>query len=246
MTTFNERLQPATEAHVNAQFSFLDDMAKTLLQSFQKISELNLNLTQSFVEESTRLGRDMVAADKPAGLLSAAAAQAQPTGERLRSYKDNLARISAEVQAELSRCAERHVPETSRTAKALADEFMKASAEEAQKAQQAMLKQQETMQRDAQALTQNMARAGANAGTNANAGASAGRGDMDAARSGGTPPTSGSANAGTRAASAAAGEEMEDVSDAAAGAAREKARQNGVEAAARDDGKKPGSQGRRT
>lgn len=213
MTTLNERLQPATEAHVNAQFSFLDDMAKTLLQSFQKISELNLNLTQSFVEESTRLGRDMVAADKPAALLSAAAAQAQPTGERLRSYKDNLARISAEVQAELSRCAERHVPETSRTAKALADEFMKASAEEIQKAQQAMQKQQETMRREAQALTQGVSRAGADAA----------RSDMNAAR---------------------AGEEMEDVSEAAA-AARQTARQNGAEAAAREDGKKAGPQGRR-
>jgi phasin family protein len=216
MSTFNERLQPAAEAHVNAQFSFLDDMARTLLQSFQKISDLNLNLTQSFVEESTRLGRDLAAADKPTAVLSATAAQAAPAGERLRQYKDNLARISAEAQAELSRCAERHVPETSRTAQTLAEEFMKAGAEESQKAQQAMLRQQEALQREAQRMAQNAADAQRRTG--------------EALRAN---PASGSA-----------ADEPEEAQQQSA--SRQTPRQNGAEAAAREDGKKPGAQGRRT
>lgn len=214
MPTFNERLQPAAEAHVNAQFTFMDDMARTLLQSFQKISDLNLNLTQSLVEESTRLGRDLVAADKPAAVLSATAAQAAPAGERLRLYRDNLARISAEAQADLSRCAERHVPETSRTAKALAEEFMKASAEESQKVQQSLLRKQEALQHAAQAA------------------ADAQRRSAEAMRSN----------------TAGAAEEPEEAQEEAPAqaASRQTPRQNGAEAAAREEGKKPGAQGRRT
>jgi uncharacterized phage infection (PIP) family protein YhgE len=145
MLTFNQRLRPAAEAHVNAQLAFLNDMTQSLLQSVQQIGELHLNLTQRFIEEASRLGHDCVVADQPAALVSAAA-QAQPAGERLRAYHDGLARISAEAQAELSRCAGRHVPETSRTAKALADEFMRDGAEETRKEQQAMQGQLETMQ----------------------------------------------------------------------------------------------------
>ncbi|HEV7817030.1 MAG TPA: TIGR01841 family phasin [Janthinobacterium sp.] len=152
MSTFNQRIKPATEAHVNAQFSFLEDMSKTLFQSFQKISELNLQLTQSFIAESTQFGRDIVSAEKPTEMLSATTAQTQPTAEKLREYKDSLARISAEAQAELTRCAERHVPETSRTAKALAEEFVRISAEETQKAMQGS---QDAMRRGAAAMDPN-------------------------------------------------------------------------------------------
>jgi phasin family protein len=169
MSTFNQRIKPVTEAHVNAQFSFLEDMSKTVFQSFQKISELNLQLTQTFISDSTRLGRDIASAEKPAQILSATAAQAQPTADKLREYKDNLARISADAQAELTRCAERHVPETSRTAKALAEEFVKISAEETQKAMQV---QQDTMRKAASAADGAAQRSdGATAGQAAGGGA---------------------------------------------------------------------------
>jgi len=149
MSTFNQRIRPATEAHMHAQFSFLEDMSKTVFQSFQKISELHLQLTQTLIADSARLGREIVSAEKPQEILSATAAQAEPAVEKLREYKDSLARISADAQAELTRCAERHVPETSRTAKALAEELVKISAEAAQKAMQT---QQDVMRQGAASI----------------------------------------------------------------------------------------------
>jgi hypothetical protein len=66
-------------------------------------------------------------------VLAAAASHAQPAAEKLRAYQQHLSRIAADTHVDLSKVAEEHVQETSRTAKALADEVARVTTEETEK-----------------------------------------------------------------------------------------------------------------
>lgn len=136
MFYFNQTITPAAKSHLDAQLLFFGDMSKTLFRCIQKISELNLQLAQTFMEETAQAGRELLTAHKPTELLSVSAAQAQPAVEKIRAYQQNLARIAADVQVDWAKCAEEHGQETCRTAKALADEVVKAATEETDKVRQ--------------------------------------------------------------------------------------------------------------
>jgi phasin family protein len=136
MFTINQPITPAAKSHLDAQLSFLNDMSKTAFHSIQKISELNLQVAQTVMEESAQACREIMSAQKPAEILSLSAAQAQPAAEKMRAYQQHLAQIAADTQVDWARCAEQHVQETSRTAKALSDEVVKTATEETEKARQ--------------------------------------------------------------------------------------------------------------
>ena len=136
MFSFNQPITPAAKTHMKAQLSFFNDMSKAIFHSMQKISDLNMHLTHTLMEESTQIGSDILMAQKPMEMLAAAAAQAHPTADKLRAYQQHLTRIAADIQVDLTRCAQEHVEETSRTAKAMADEAVKIVNEETEQATQ--------------------------------------------------------------------------------------------------------------
>jgi phasin family protein len=139
MYSFNQSVTPAAKSHLNAQLSFFNDISKSIFQSAQKISELNISLAQKLVEESTQASHEILTAKEPVEALSATAAQAHPLTEKIRSYQQHLTRIAADAQVNLSKCAEEHVQETSRTARALADEVVKKTTEEIEQVKQRQL-----------------------------------------------------------------------------------------------------------
>ena len=144
MYSFHQPITPAAKSHMDAQLSFFTDISKTLFQSIQKINNLNTQLAHALFEESTRAGHQILTADKPENMLAAGAAQAQPIAEKIRTYQQHLTQIAAESQVDLSKCAEQHIPETSRTAKVLAEEVVELAAEENEKIRQ---HQQDTMRK---------------------------------------------------------------------------------------------------
>jgi hypothetical protein len=75
----------------------------------------------------------MVAKD-PYEAISIAASQAQPAAEKVRAYQQHLTNIAARTQVDLAKTAESHVPNTSRTAAAVADEVARKATEETEKA----------------------------------------------------------------------------------------------------------------
>jgi phasin family protein len=118
---------------MEAQLSFFNDMSKSLFRTVQQYSDLNIQLAQTLLEESTQAGQQLITAHRPTEALAAAAAHAQPTAEKLRAYQQHLSRIAADTHVDLSKVAEEHVQETSRTAKALADEVARVTSEETEK-----------------------------------------------------------------------------------------------------------------
>ncbi|MEV4779522.1 phasin family protein [Burkholderia sp. LMU1-1-1.1] len=133
MYPFSQSVTPAARTHLEAQLSFFNDMSKSLFRTVQQYSDLNIQLAQTLLEESTMTGQQFITANRPTEALAAAAAHAQPAAEKLRAYHQHLSRIAADTQVDLSKVAEEHVQETSRTARALADEVARVTSEETEK-----------------------------------------------------------------------------------------------------------------
>ena len=133
MYFFPQSVTPAVRSHMDAQTAFLNDMSKSLFHSFQQVCELNIQLVQTLVEESTLAGKQVLSADRQGGIFTAAAVRAQPTTDKLRAYQQHIARLTADAQAEMARVTEQHVQNTSRTARALVDEVARTTAEETER-----------------------------------------------------------------------------------------------------------------
>ncbi|MFC3461467.1 hypothetical protein [Massilia haematophila] len=57
MLPFSQSVTPAVRAHLDAQAAFLNDMSKSMSRSFQELCQLNMQLGQTLLEESTTASR---------------------------------------------------------------------------------------------------------------------------------------------------------------------------------------------
>jgi phasin family protein len=142
MYPFPQSVAPALRTHVDAQTAYLNDISKSVFRSLQQIFDLNIQLVQTMLEETTLTGKQVLSTERQSDLLSAATARAQPATEKLRSYQQHITRLAADAQVELARVAEQHVQTTTRTAKALADEVARDATEQTERGLRA---QQETV-----------------------------------------------------------------------------------------------------
>ena len=65
MYPFPQSVAPAVRTHVDAQTAFLNDMSKSLFRSFQQMCDLNIQLMQTIIEETTLAGDGKVQRDRP-------------------------------------------------------------------------------------------------------------------------------------------------------------------------------------
>jgi phasin family protein len=144
MYPFAQSVTPAVRTHMDAQMSFVNDLSKSLFRSFQQMCDLNIQLAQTLLEETTLAGQQVMTHQRPTEAISAASVRAQPAAEKLRAYQQHIQRVAADTQVELARVAEQHIQETTRTAKALADEVQRAASEETERG---IRTQQETMRK---------------------------------------------------------------------------------------------------
>lgn len=130
MFLFSQSVTPAVRTHLNAQAAFLNDISKSFSRSFQDLFQLNIQLGQTLLEEGTIVGHQLLTTDRPSDLISVSAARAQPAAEKLRAYQQHISRVAADSQVNFAQVTEQHVQETSRTARALADQVARTAAEE--------------------------------------------------------------------------------------------------------------------
>ena len=142
MYPFSQAVTPAVRTHLEAQTSFMNDVSKSLFRSFQQMCELNIQLAQTMLEETTTAGQQLLTSERQTDAISAAASRAQPATDKLRAYQQHISRLAADAQVDLTRVTEEHVQKTSQTAKALADEVARVATEETERG---MRKQEDTM-----------------------------------------------------------------------------------------------------
>ena len=160
MYPYPQSVNPAVRSHIDAQTAFLNELSQTVSRSFQQVFQLNMQLGQSLIQEATGTAQRMLTADRPTDALSAAAAHAQPATDKLFSYQQQLSQLAASTQVDLTRVSEQHVQETSRTARVLADEVTRVSAE----ATDQNLRKQEQAMKDSREAFMQEAQRGAKAG----------------------------------------------------------------------------------
>jgi phasin family protein len=161
MFPYPNAVNPAVRTHVDAQTAFLNDMSKSIFRSFQQMIDLNIQLAQTMLEETTLAGKQVLSADRQSELLSAAASRAQPASDKLRAYQQHITRLAADAQVEMARVTEQHVQNTSRTARALADEVARDATEQTERGLRA---QQETVRQYADPFARDGNGNGAGAG----------------------------------------------------------------------------------
>jgi phasin family protein len=144
MFPFSQSVTPAVRSHMDAQMSFVNDLTKSMFRSFQQMCDLNIQLAQTLLEETTLASQQLMTAERPPELISAAASRAQPATEKLKAYQQHISRVAADAQVDLARVTEQHVQETVRTARVLADEVQRVASEETERG---MRTQQETMRK---------------------------------------------------------------------------------------------------
>lgn len=142
MFPFSQSVTPAVRTHMDAQVAFMNDVSKSMFRSFQQMCDLNIQLAQTMLEETATATQQVATQSRPTEAISAVSARAQPTAEKLRAYQQHLSRVAADAQVDLARVTEQHVQETTRTAKALADEVQRVATEETERG---MRNHQETM-----------------------------------------------------------------------------------------------------
>ena len=132
----SQSVSPALKQHMEAQLSFFTELSRKMLDSTQKIMELHLNLAQELIEESNRSSHQLMQAKDASEFASLITSQIQPTTEKLRNFQQHLSSLVAGTHMELTKTAETHMPEATRTAAAVADEMARHASEETEKASQ--------------------------------------------------------------------------------------------------------------
>lgn len=133
MFPFSQNVSPAVQDHLKSQFSFFTDMSQKMFDTAQRINELNVQVAKTVMDESIQATQQVLTAQDPLEALSIATSQVQPTTEKVRAYQQHITNIAAGAQVEMTKAAESHVPEATRTATAVADEVTRRVSEETQK-----------------------------------------------------------------------------------------------------------------
>lgn len=118
---------------MDAQLAFFDDLSKSLLQSFQNMCELNIQLGRHVFEESKITSQQMLAAGSPADAMAVAVSRAQPASQSLMAYQQHVSKAAAATQIDLARVSQQHAEEMSRTARVLADEVKQVAVDETER-----------------------------------------------------------------------------------------------------------------
>ncbi|MGK5030416.1 phasin family protein [Janthinobacterium sp. DSP2-3-3] len=131
-----QSLSPALKSHLETQCNFATELSRKLFDTTQQLGELHLRLAQDLLQEWNSASQQLLCARDAGEFMSLAAAQVQPGSNKLRQYQQQLGNLVASAHVEMNRTAENHLPEASRTAVAFADEVVRKTAEETEKATQ--------------------------------------------------------------------------------------------------------------
>ncbi len=141
MYPFSQSVNPELRSHLDAQVAYFNDISKSFSRSFQNLVQLNLQLGQTLLEDTSIAGQRLLTTDRPTEIISALASRAQPSTEKLRAYQQHISRVAADTQVDLARVTQEHVKNTADTARVLAEKVVRNATEETQRS---LKQQQET------------------------------------------------------------------------------------------------------
>lgn len=120
---------PALRSHLENQVGFYTELTQKTLEALQRLGQINLRLGQQLVQDSIDTSRALLACATPFEFGPTALRQAAPVSQHLREYQSALLQLMTGTQTDLARTAETRMPESSRSAAAMAEEFARNAAE---------------------------------------------------------------------------------------------------------------------
>lgn len=120
-----EQFTAATRNQIESQLLFTTSLAEKMIESMEKVIDLNLHAAKATLEASTANVHKLLSAGGPQEFLSASTNNVQPSAEMALSYGRHLAGIASNAQIELAKATESQIAENSRKLVSLFDEFSK-------------------------------------------------------------------------------------------------------------------------
>jgi hypothetical protein len=130
MNSFVETIAPVAREHVGARLAYFNDVALAVVQSTRQLSEANLQFSRDWLAQSTEAWQKALftpVAERGEGPVLTAEAVAQ----KLQAYQRQVAQIASDFQTAITEVSKQHVPQTARTATALAEAVTQKAASEA-------------------------------------------------------------------------------------------------------------------
>ncbi|RFP16116.1 MULTISPECIES: hypothetical protein [unclassified Duganella] len=116
MNSFVETISPAAKNHVLARIDYFSDLTLATLQSVRQLSEVNLQFSRDWLQDSTEALR--VALLTPQAERTPSTEQA---AHKLQAWQQQLNQIASEYQTSINQVVQQHAPQAARTATELAE-----------------------------------------------------------------------------------------------------------------------------
>lgn len=129
MNAFVETLTPAARNHAEARIEYYTDLNQAVLRSLRQLSDVNLQFSRDWLEQSSTALRSALLTPPSERDPGSAPQAAESVVHKLQSYHQQLAQVASDFQADLTRVAQEHVPQTTRTVTELAEAGRKAAGQ---------------------------------------------------------------------------------------------------------------------
>lgn len=147
---------PAIKSHLDTQMTFFAESSQKIIDGFQKMNALNMQVAKTVLEESAANGRQLLSSKSQTEAFSMMAGQSQPAMEKMRAYRQHVRQICADTQAEVTKSFQAYMPESTRTVEAVTREVSQKATEQAAAATQ---RQQDAVEKVASSTAQRIERA---------------------------------------------------------------------------------------
>ncbi|MQA38970.1 phasin family protein [Rugamonas aquatica] len=130
MNSFVETISPAAKNHVEARIDYFSDLTIATLQSVRKLSDVNLQFSRDWLQDSTEALRtalltpatERTPADTPS---------VEQVAQKLQAWQQQLNQVATEFQTSINQVVQQHAPQTARTASELAEAVTQKAAAQA-------------------------------------------------------------------------------------------------------------------
>lgn len=128
---------PAITSHLDTQMAFFADFSQKMIDGFQKINALNVQVAKTLLNESAATSRQLLSLKNQSEALSMIAGQSQPALGKMRAYQAHVRQICADTQADVTKSFQAYMPELTRAAEAVVKDVSQKAVEHARTASQA-------------------------------------------------------------------------------------------------------------
>ena len=120
---------PALRSHLENQVGFYTELTQKSFDALQRLGQINLRLGQHLMQDAIDANRALLGCATPFEFGPTALRQAAPVSQHLREYQAALLHLMTGTQTDMARTAETRMPEQSRSAAAMAEEFARHATE---------------------------------------------------------------------------------------------------------------------